>query len=169
MDGIKLWARDACNSRHAQMVNNHISKSQRWTSENPRNTLYGALLILALLYFSTKISQRLRKIATPSRPGTPDLEREKPIASEESKKNKFACEIPGGTYPILSRIPPPSQLINITNSLDTLLLPSSTGSTLPRLVHRNNKTPSLPSLPPKILCDNGTALHALGLLDRTRQ
>lgn len=96
MDEIKLWARRACNSRHAQLIHNHVSKSQKWASDNPRQTLYGALSILALLYLLTKTVQRLRKTATPSRPGTPDLEQEKPLASAESKKNKFACEVPGG-------------------------------------------------------------------------
>lgn len=167
MDDIKLWARSACNSRHAQLINDHVSKSQQWASDNPRNTLYGALSILALLFLSTKIVQRLRKTATPSRPGTPDLEQEKPPQSSESKKNKFACEVPGGTDSPVSYLFK-SQLTTITNSVETLPLPSSSSSALPRLVHRNNKTPRLPSLPPKILRNNGSALHALGLLDRTR-
>jgi hypothetical protein len=99
MEDVKVWARKACNSTHIQLINIHVSKSKQWASENPRNVLYGALSILALIWFSTKIVQRLRKTASPSRPGTPDLEKIKPVLGEACKKTKFACENPGGTYP----------------------------------------------------------------------
>lgn len=165
MDEVKSWARKGCNSRHAQVISTHISESREWVSDNPRNTLYGALSILAIVYFSIEIVQRLRKPATPSRPGTPDLEKEKPIVSEEAKKNKFACEVPGGTFR-------PSFLCHSPTNHDgrmaTFLFPSPSSSAIPRLGHRNHQTPRLPSFPPKILRYNGSPLHALGLLDRTR-
>lgn len=99
MDVVKVWARKACDSRHVHMINAQVLKSQNWASEHPRNTLYGSLSILALLWFLAKIAQRLRKTERPSRPGTPDLEKIKPVFSEGCKKNKFVCENPGGNSP----------------------------------------------------------------------
>jgi len=63
------------------------------------------LSVLVVLWFLAKVVQKLRRKTTPSRPGTPDLEKEKPLSfgrgeSENGSgmRSKFAMESPGGTY-----------------------------------------------------------------------
>ncbi|KAL1633471.1 hypothetical protein SLS56_002856 [Neofusicoccum ribis] len=72
MESLKLRAREACNSAHAQAASQAF---QEYVMENPKPLIYVALAVATFIWGSILIIRRFKPGKTPARPGSPDLEK----------------------------------------------------------------------------------------------
>ena len=96
MDEVKSWARRAC---HPENIQRAAQQAQRMVADNWRIVFYGLLAAATAIWAAVAISRQVKARKTPTRPGTPELEKSPGTSTTSASKFKTPAREFGGMNP----------------------------------------------------------------------